>query len=70
MTAPNALETMPDAILERMIERAWREASRCWAEYRLERDPAARAILLDGARSAEDYWRHLGFEQTRRRRAR
>jgi len=55
------------AELERMTERAYREAVRCWAEYRSAPSSTAdeRAVyvmLRDGAISAQDFWNGLNIE--------
>lgn len=59
--------------LRAMSERAWREASRCWNEYRVaprrtDDERAAQRMLLDSAVSANDYWSKLRDEIERRER--
>jgi len=66
---------LSDAELAGMVERAWREAARCWEESRAYRAGApdrlgrfpADALLRGAAESADSYWRTLVDEQRRRR---
>jgi hypothetical protein len=54
------LSTLSDAEFGAMTARAWREAARCWAEYR--REPVTspiRGLLLTSAEAAEAYWADL-----------
>lgn len=67
MPSPDPLETISTPDLEAMRARAWREAARCWQEYRAAAGARSeRAALLAGARSAQDHWQHLHDECDRR----
>ena len=66
MTA-DPIATFSDVDLARMRDTAWREAARCWAEWReadgrREDSDDARWLaqtLHDAAWSAEHHWRHI-----------
>jgi hypothetical protein len=60
-----AIDTVSDDELARMTSRAWREASRSWAEYRAA-DTSIKAMLEMSAEMADAYWRDLTHEQARR----
>lgn len=68
---PYAIPT--DAELAEMIERAWYDAARAWAELRAYRAGAGRAvpgldaILASAADSAEAYYHTLVDERQRRK---
>ena len=57
--------TITDADLSRMVTSSWREAARCWQEYRAA-DPSIRSMLRQSAEYAEAWWRTLHAEQARR----
>ena len=80
MLATDPITTFDDATLLRMERRAWYEAAHCWTEYRAavhaegfvttehgaELAREGSRILHDAAWSAENHWRHLHDERTRR----
>lgn len=57
-------------VLEDRIVASWREATRCWNEYRSAdpRNKELRTILLSGAEEAQRYWSKLMAEKERRTR--
>ena len=59
------LSALSDAELGVMTDRAWREAARCWAEYR-SGDPSIKPMLASSAEMAEAWWSDLVTEQDQR----
>jgi hypothetical protein len=59
------IEAIPDTELDRMVERAWRDASRNWQEARSCSSSIA-AVMRRVARESEAFWSSLRVEQARR----
>lgn len=71
MTRGDGFTLLSDEELETAFNRAWREAARCWQDYRnapgdTPDDRTVRQMLHDEAWSAEHYWRRLYDERKRR----
>ena len=61
------LSTLTDVELAAMTSRAWREAARCWSEYRAwTGDDPVKVVLLTSAQEAEAFWATLSDERKRR----
>jgi hypothetical protein len=61
-TMPDPLDTFTTDDLQRLRDSSWREAARCWAEYRAARAdvlPDLAAMLEESAREAESLWRKV-----------
>ena len=61
-----SIEAVPDAELDRMVDRAWRESVRNWAEVRSCSSSIA-AVLRRVALESDGFWALLKAEQDRRR---
>jgi hypothetical protein len=71
---PDPITTFSDSDLERMIDRAYREAVRSVQEVKAhcrqhgaDYHDAACVMLGESAREADRFWHHLLSEQSRRR---
>src|SRR5690349_9443021 len=61
------LRSLSIADLDKATIRAWREAARCWGEFRREpKDSPIKAMLLTSAEAAEEWWQTLRDEQADR----
>jgi hypothetical protein len=65
-TLSSNLSLLSDADLRRATDRAYREAVRCWAEYRRQPSGDVGRMLLTGAEAADDWWQTLVAEQDAR----
>lgn len=66
-TMTSDLSVLTDADLTRAVNRAWREASRCWQEYRsTPKGSPIRPMMLTAAEAAEAWWSDLHEEQEAR----
>ena len=62
---PDPWASLTVAEAEAMTDRAWREAARCWAEFRACQDASIRDVLAESAASADAFW-HTCRDMTRR----
>ena len=53
---PDPFAGMTSQQLVTTADRAYREAARCWAEARACQEPTVKAMLLESAASAEEFW--------------
>jgi len=66
MSATDPIRTFTDAELDRAIGRAYREAARCWQEYRANDAATIESLLHRSANEAQKHWQYLANERDRR----